>query len=342
MPQMIVELVGDIVAEAGCTKGQTLFDHDSPTEEEVSDLRDWLHDAGYQVRVRTSVREFADRPPNAGEALVFPLWRGGASRNRTAIVPAICEARGLPYVGGDAFVQTVCQNKSLSKLWARAAGFDVPAEILYCSPRDLEGSRPVSHLNSPCVVKPLASACSIGITADSLCMNDFEAAMRAKELFAAGLGPVMCEAFVAGEEVSLCIIEESGVITSKCMVGYRDHRGECPFRHRLFTFEDKINRSPNWRLEVLTPSADDRMWLSVEALLRWLGRIDYFRFDGRLTDGGFVLGELTPDIHMALSSSFLGGFFRQGVEPSALLDKLIRTSLRNHGHALPESLESTE
>jgi hypothetical protein len=67
-----------------------------------------------------------------------------------------------------------------------------------------------------------------------------------------------------------------------------------------------------------------------------LGRVDCFRFDGRLTDGGFVLVELTPDIHMALSSSYLGGFLAQGVPPSALLDQLIRTSLRNQGHSLVE------
>ena len=74
---------------------------------------------------------------------------------------------------------------------------------------------------------------------------------------------------------------------------------------------------------------DGKTWRSAETLIGWLVRVDYFRFDGRIRDGRFVLVELTPDIHMGLSSSFLGGFFALGVLPSVLLDRLIRTSLRN-------------
>lgn len=337
MSRLTVELVGDIVVEADCGDEQSVFAHDSPHEEEVGALSRWLDEAGYQVVVRESVHDFADKPPEKGTTVVFPLWRGGPSRNRTAIVPAICEVHDLPYVGGDSFVQSVCQNKSLSKVWARAAGFDVPRECILFSPRDLEHCQPVSCLDSPCVVKPLSSGCSIGITDASLCMDNDEAAERAMELFAEGLGPVMCEEFVAGNEVSLCIIEKSGTITNRCLVGYRDANGICPFSDRLFTFKDKIEEVPKWSLEALATSPQDLMLRCAERLTRWLGRVDCFRFDGRMTEGGFVLVELTPDIHMALSSSFLGGFVAVGVPPSVVLDELIRTSLQNQGYYLTET-----
>ena len=329
MANLTVVLVGDIVVESDRGEEQSVFDQDRPDDKEVDALAGWLREAGYGVAVRGSVREFIDDPPNTSAEVVFPLWRGGASRNRTAIVPAICEDRGIPYVGGDAFVQCVCQNKSLSKIWARAAGFDVPGECVLYSPEDAVRSQPVSDLGSPCVVKPLSSGCSIGVTESSLCRSDDEAVTRATQLFAEGLGPVVCEEFIMGEEVSLCIIEESGTITHKCVVGYRDSSGKCPFYDRLFTFDNKIEEHPDWKLEVLNMPMDGKTWRSAETLIRWLGRVDYFRFDGRIRDGRFVLVELTPDIHMGLSSSFLGGFFALGVLPSVLLDRLIRTSLRN-------------
>lgn len=327
--KLTVVLVGDFIDETSSMKEQSVFDWDNPDAEEVAAIEGWLHEAGFQVIVRDSVRSFIDSPPTTGNCIVFPLWRGGSSRNRTAVVPAICEERGLSYVGGDAFVQCVCQNKSLSKIWARAAGFNVPRDLTLYSPEDAESCNPISHLRSPCVVKPLSSACSIGITDDSLCSNDDEATAQVKLLFEDNLGPVMCEEFVSGEEVSLCIIEEEGKIALMCLVGYKNAKGMCPFHDGLFTFNNKIDEGPDWNLEVKTMPNDNNLIDSAENLMRWLGRVDCLRIDGRMRNGRFVLVELTPDIHMAISTSFLGGFNAQGFSPSKLLEKLIRASLLN-------------
>ena len=326
-----IMLVGDIVDESGGLDVLTVFDNDNPHQEEVDALAEWLREAGYGVIVNASVQRFVDSPPHRGETVVFPLWRGGSSRNRTAIVPAICEERRLPYIGGDAFTQCVCQNKSLSKIWAHVAGFSVPRENILYSPKEASGWQPVSNFGSPCVVKPLSSACSIGVTDASLCICDEEAVTQAKRLFASDLGPVLCEEYVTGEEVAICVIERDGQITQRCVVGYRDASGRCPFYDRLFTFEDKLEENPPWKLEVLNRSVNWEIWKSAETMIRWLGRVDYMRFDGRIKDGQFVLVELTPDIHLALSSSFLGGFSAMGMPPPQLLDNLIRTSLCNQG-----------
>src|SRR5687767_5622171 len=193
-----IVLVGDLVPEG--VSRPTLFDWDNPTWPEAEQLVQWFAMTGRRAEIVPSVAAFVASAAEHSNKLVFPLWRGGASRNRTAIVPAVCEARGLAYIGGDALVQTLCQDKSISKLCLRSAGFDVPGEWVVRTVSELATLRPSLRLRAPFVVKPLYSAASIGVTPGSLCESDASATQRAAELLADGLGPVVCEEFISGEE----------------------------------------------------------------------------------------------------------------------------------------------
>ena len=260
----------------------------------------------------------------------IPLWRGGTSRNRTAIVPAFCEACDIPFVGGDAYVQAVCQDKSLSKILSNSVGIKTPRELVLRNDAELNSFDPLSNLRAPFVVKPLLSACSIGIHDASLCHNNEQAQRYAKQLFALGIGPVVCEEFIQGEEISLCIIEERGAVIRKCVGGYRDDNGECPFRDRLFTFDDKMNMSPPWTISALSDRLVQSTWRQAEELIHRLGKVGIMRIDGRINDGVFYLIELTPDIHMSLESIFLGSFNAVGCPPTELLDRVIQSSIKNY------------
>src|SRR5437588_10762348 len=166
----LVMLVGDVVPDRGKAISTRSFDADQPTIQDVEQITSWLVAAGYTVEKRESVTSFAADPPrHQPNILVLPLWRGGASRNRTAIVPAICEELSIPYIGGDVFVHTVCQDKSLSKVFVRNAGFCTPGEWHLPTHSDMETFRPSLRLTAPFVVKPQYSAASIGIDEASLC-----------------------------------------------------------------------------------------------------------------------------------------------------------------------------
>jgi D-alanine-D-alanine ligase len=327
--ELSILLVGDIVEDSNATIKRPVFDEDNPSRSEVANLMAWITEAGYQVDVCNSVCSFIESGPANKDVLVFPLWRGGASRNRTAIVPAYCEARNIPYVGGDANIQTVCQDKSLSKMLVNAVGMRVPGEVVLYSEDDLTSFSPSSHLCEPFVIKPLYSACSIGVADSSLCHYDDEARDRAAGLFAAGLGPVVCEEFISGEDISLSFIEERGAIIKRCVGVYRGINGISPFLNRLFTFDDKMNMAPHWSISVLPDTIVQNAWTQTENLIRRLGKVDIMRIDGRLNEDGFVFIELTPDIHMAMESIFLGSFNAAGSPPAELLDYVIRTSIKN-------------
>jgi D-alanine-D-alanine ligase len=326
-----VLLVGDVLDESRLPSVRSPFEQDMPSTKEVADIVTWLTNGGYDVEVETSVSTFVNAGKRHSQEIVFPLWRAGPSRNRTAIVPAVCEALALPYVGGDALVQAVCQDKSLSKALVRAAGLRVPGELVIRSVDEVAGIQPTKTLVPPFVVKPLYSACSIGIDASSMCASDEQARSKACDLFRIGLGPVICEEFVSGDEVSLCILEDHGTIAEKCVAVYRDEAGMCPFHDSLLTFEAKTQANPGWAVAEHSRSIDATVWEAAGRMLKAMGKVDLLRIDGRLRDGKFTVIELTPDIHLGIESLFLGGFDAIGKNPTDVLDSLIRISLANQG-----------
>jgi D-alanine-D-alanine ligase len=330
MSKPMVVLVGDIVTNRAQAISTRSFDADKPTKQDIEQIVSWLVQAGYPVDVYDSVTKFASHPPRMKGIVVLPLWRGGASRNRTAIVPAICEDLRIPYIGGDVFVQTVCQDKSLSKVFATNAGFSVPAEWYLPARLDLHNFMPSRRLSPPFVVKPQYSAASIGIDDASLCGTDQEACERARYLFDIGLGPVICEEFVTGDEISLCFLEEQGRIIASCVPTFLDDAGSYPYRTRLMTFDEKADEDDSYCRLCLWPSAvPDDLWLFAAKLVRLLGKVDHMRVDGRINDRRFVVIELTQDSHLGLTSELVGGFNAAGTTPPAFFDMLIQASLRS-------------
>lgn len=106
-------LIGDVVEDRKHIDLDSMFDADNPSEEEIYQVQEWIECLGYSVRVVRSIKEYATGSWDPEKCLAFPLWRGGASRNRTAIVPAVSEELGIPCVGGDAYVHSICQDKEL-------------------------------------------------------------------------------------------------------------------------------------------------------------------------------------------------------------------------------------
>jgi D-alanine-D-alanine ligase len=325
-----VVLVGDVVADRKAAVATRSFDADKPTQADIATLSGWLEEAHYNYTVFDSVREFVTSASQIpASSIVLPLWRGGASRNRTTTVPALCEELGLFYVGGDVFVQTVSQDKSLSKVFCRKAGFRVPGEWLLPSRKDLQNFTPSQRLGDRFVVKPQYSAASIGIEDRALCRTDGEAKEWALELFDRRLGPLVCEEFIEGDEISLCLIEERGTIIERCVAAVLDLEGAYPYRDRLLTFDEKARDDDGCEMRAWPYPVDPHLWECAATLVGLLGKTDMLRVDGRLADGRFTVIELTQDPNFAIDSELVGGFNDCGLSPPAFFDRLIQASYRS-------------
>ena len=305
---------------------------DMPTEHEVQTISAWLRSIGFDVVVASRVVDFLDHIAEHEVDIVLPLWRAGESRNRTGVVPAACEAKGIPFVGADTFGQVVCQDKALSKTLLRGSGLKTPSDVVWKRATEIDASRVAATLTLPVVVKPLYGACSIGVDESSLCESESQIKEKACQLFSGGLGPVICEEFVAGDEIAVCIIEERGAIIDRCIAMYKDESGRCPFGENLFTFAAKTTESASWRIDSLPiDSLSELAWAELATMMASLGKVDLCRIDGRVREGVFTVIEITPDIHLGLDSLFLGGFAAAGIHPTEVLGRVIRASLRNQG-----------
>lgn len=240
--------------------------------------------------------------------VVLAIYGGQQSRNRMALVPAICESFGLRFIGPDVYGRIVAQDKELSKRLATDSGLSTPAWRVVRHERDLSCA---FGLNFPVVVKPLMEGSSIGISQRSRISSEDDAATLARELLVSLSQPVLIEEFVPGREVAYSRIETGDDYTwglSEIVI-----KGDPGFfENRLFDAHEKQFRTPGRTVvnidQELKP--DDRA--RIEDFLAIFGRYGYCRVDGRLANGNFEFIELTPDAWLGESGQFAMAFTTKG------------------------------
>lgn len=276
--------------------------------ETLSTLLAAIEGLGLATHHYGSPGELARAARHHREDLVLSIYGGARSRNRMALVPAVCEALGLNYIGPDAYGRIIAQDKELSKRLARECGLLTPAWRVVRVPEDLAFVR---GLSLPVVVKPLMEGTSIGIGSRSLQADWNEVEMLASELLERHRQPVLIEEFVAGREVSYNRIESAGdegwTFSELVIEGSPDY-----FVSRLFDLEEKLVRKPERTVHAIDGELLPQDAARIERFLTLYGRYGYCRVDGRFSGGKFHFIELTPDAWIDPLGLFAMGFTLNG------------------------------
>lgn len=271
----------------------------------------------------TSPAEFMDHIKKHADSLVLSLWSGQESRNRRALVPSICEAYDIPYVGADSYIQTICADKHLAKVFCRQYGIETTNDVIISNPSDF----PIlKNLKYPVVVKPNFEGGSIGILSKNLVDSYVEAVELCTQLLPC-FQQLLVEEYVAGEELSVCIAGSGNHIdvfeVIRIVVDGRDF-----YTHEIYSAETKKGGAASIRREVVS----DRFPLDTRnrllALYRGLGKVDLIRIDGRLNNGAFSVIELTPDCNLSPSSSMGIAFRHAGYTHEQMLQHLCENALK--------------
>lgn len=253
---------------------------------------------------------------------VLSIYGGAASRSRMALVPAICEAFHLRYVGPDAYGRIIAQDKEISKRLAVDCGLATPAWRVIRSPGEAEF---IARLTPPLVVKPLLEGSSIGISGRSLQATHEGAITVAIDLLDQFAQPVIAEQFVAGREVSYNRIEgseqENWSFSEVVISGEEDY-----FEHRLFDAEEKMVRRPGRTVANIDSELSETDRAALERFLTAIGRYGYCRVDGRLDGGSFAFIELTPDAWLGRLGQFAMGFTQKGWDYERVLGEILMTA----------------
>lgn len=271
----------------------------------------------------SSPAEFMEHIAEHKDCIVLSLWSGENSRNRRALVPSICEAYGIPYIGGDSYIQTICADKHLAKVFCRQHGVDTARDVIISRASDF----PIlKTLHYPAVVKPNFEGGSIGIMNKNLVDSYEEAESVCTELLPI-FQQLLVEEYVPGEEISVCIAGAGDQIdvfeVIRIVVG-----GQSYFAHALYGAETKKAGMASIKREIITEHLPDHLRNKLLALYKSMGKVDVMRIDGRLSSKGFTVIELTPDCNLSSKGSMGLAFQRAGYTHAEMLQRLCENALK--------------
>lgn len=206
---MKIGLTYDLREDYGIDKKSEVF-ADFCNPDEIGYLSEAIKANGYEVEMIGNMHQLYEKLLS-GEFncdLVFVEDEGISSRNREAIVPAILELNQTPYVGSDAFVMALTQNKFQTKLIASYLGIRVPKDIYlpYGTEITADGialAMEKSAIEFPVIVKPNAEGYSMGV----FLAQDMEELLEAVSFnFDHYKEEVLVEQFIKGQELSVPMV----------------------------------------------------------------------------------------------------------------------------------------
>lgn len=264
---------------------------------------------GLRVHTYGGPDELAENVARHRNDIVLSIYGGRASRNRMALVPAICETFGLRFIGPDVYGRIIAQDKEVTKRLASDCGIKTPAWRIV---RGVDDLRYIGGLHLPVVVKPLMEGSSIGIAQRNRVVDAADVSPLAKELLEAFRQPVLIEEFVAGREVAYSKIQnveeaDSWAFSEVVIEGIADY-----FQDRLFDADEKLIPTAGRTVRNIDHELHPEDRSAIDAFLTVFGSYGYCRVDGRLADGRFHFIELTPDAWIAPRGQFARGFTEKG------------------------------
>lgn len=322
-------VVADLVAEA-TTSSDLDWRHDleKSSISTVTAILQAIESLGIQAIHLSCLEDLSVRAAQRHPGdVVLSVFGGERSRNRMALVPAICESFKLRFIGPDVYGRVLCQDKEISKRLAMQCGITTPWHRIVRSEADLDR---LGGVPFPVVVKPNMEGSSIGITERCLVGNFTKMSSITRELLHEFKQPVLIEKFVGGREVCINIIEASDRMEVR-LAEIKVANQPQYFQDHLFGAELK---APWMGLEIVPLDAnfaEEEIQAAIR-LIEAIGHVGYCRIDGKLFNGHFYFLELTPDAWLDPDGAFALSFMHHGWSYPELLGHILASESLAHRH----------
>ncbi len=271
----------------------------------------------------SSPKEFIRKIDSHKEDIVISMWSGRKSRNRRSLIPAICEANDINYVGPDAYTFSLSQDKYLSKVFCKEQGLKMSRSILI---ENLESIEQIRTLRLPIVVKPNFQGGSIGISNENLVANYDDAIKLGEELYKYFHESILFEEFIPGQEVSLVLFGQNNELkiieAVKLVVDGKDD-----FQNTIYGFETKKEKKSTLTYDRVTSQIDHSTLRACESIFNYLGKVEVMRIDGRIQNGEFKMIELTPDAYLGVNCFVQQAFLWNNYSHDEMLQEIIKNSI---------------
>lgn len=298
---------------------------EKPSSDYVEDLSKALQTYCNNLHICHSPKDLNEYLINNNVDLVMTIYGGEVSRNRMALVPAICESMSVIYMGADVYNRIVFQDKNLTKTFIKKFNILSPQSILV---NDMEDLYLVKSLKFPLVIKPNYEGSSIGISNKNIAYNLEEVKNLTSELLTIFQQPLLIEEFIGGKEVNITLVGNNQNVEIFEVVEDVNLEDEDFFNSNLYTLENKQLYYEKFNHKIVTSDFNTETKQNIITMYQHMGKIDYIRVDGKIHNNQFYLLELTPDPYCAIGSSFAKGIMQNGYDYEQAIGLLIQNSLK--------------
>lgn len=277
-----------------------------------------LKNSGKHYTVYDSPKDFIDNiASHKNDVVLSAIWSGTKSRNRKSLLPAICESYEIDYVGADAYVQTICQDKNLSKIFCSKYDIEIPKGYTFTNCKNIQK---INNLNFPVIVKPNCEGSSIGISDQNIADN-YEQAVKLVKTLLEKYSPILVEEYIDGKEISICCVGKNQTILCEAISLVIDNNEY--FNHQIWGYETKKCGKSQVKRRNVTSEVSDTILKEASHIFHDLGKVDYMRIDGRIYDDKFYLIELTPDCSLHPECFMAESFYTNGYSYDQMIWKLL-------------------
>lgn len=270
----------------------------------------------------SSPKSFIEHISKHKDSVVLSLWSGDRFRSRRAIIPSICEAYGIAYVGADPYIQTISSDKHLSKILCEPYKIATPKDVVISSEYEFPM---LKGLSFPIVVKPNFEGGSIGIFSENLADTYADALKICRKLLP-HYSQLIAEEYISGEEVSVCIAGINSHIDVFQAIR-TSVNGKTYFEHEIFGAEIKKMERATRKREIITNRFPLDEKEKILTFFNALGKVEVIRVDGRLNGDQFTMIELTPDCSLSETSSMSVSFSAEGYHYEEMLKLLCENAI---------------
>lgn len=272
----------------------------------------------------TSINEFEKNIFLHKKDIILPLFYGINGNNQKSILPTLCELHNLNYVGADAYTHTICNDKNLSKLYAKQFDIKSANSILLQNESQLNNNI-IKHLNLPIIIKPNYGGGSVGIANENLVYTYKDAVNMTKKILKNHQIPVLLEEYIPGYEVELILL------------GNKKNISFCKEVQLIINKIENFNKQI-WGLETkkiddslvefkLSNYINEKDRNNLIKLFQSFNKIEFARIDGRIYNNEFYLIEISPDCYLGDDCAFYYAFSQNNISHTEMFEKIIKNHL---------------
>lgn len=241
------------------------------------------------------------------------------------------EEMGIAFTGAGSKALVCCEDKARMKAVLFDRGLPTPAYQVFDHTGDLHLS-----LDYPLIVKPLREDSSVGISFDSVVMDDKALARQVEWILNNCNQPALVEDYIDGREFSVSVIGSGDCLRSLPLV--EDLFLYSPDQPRIMTFQAKwLPGSYDWehvncRLALdLDPELEAEIKSTAIQVCRYLDCQDYTRIDFRLRRRDLFVLDANPNPCLnQQGSSFLTAAKAAGFTFEAIIGEILESALHRH------------